>query len=45
MQSVYAGRKVLSIGARKRVLESLPEALNRQGFTTAWTDATPTSPF
>jgi len=38
MNSIYAGKRVLSIGARRRVLEALTEALNRQGFSAVWTN-------
>jgi hypothetical protein len=36
--SVYAGKRVLSIGARRRVLEALSEALRREGFSAVWSD-------
>jgi hypothetical protein len=34
----YRGKRVLSIGARKRVLKSLTAELNRQGFIAHWTN-------
>ena len=36
--SVYAGKHVLSIGARQRVLEKLSEALKNEGFSAVWTN-------
>jgi len=38
MKTLYAGKRVLSIGARRRVLEALTEALKHQGFSAVWTN-------
>jgi hypothetical protein len=38
MDNRYAGRKVLSIGARKKVLIKFSEELSKEGFSATWTD-------
>lgn len=37
MEFIYKGKRVLSIGARKRVLKRFSEALMNQGFHAVWT--------
>lgn len=45
MESMYVGKKVLSIGARERVLTALSEELKRHGFSAVWTNRYDDVPF